>query len=55
MELQDELYERIVIICSQGDDLVNSFDLENAIQMYLKALFPNLNIIGKQVHGFTQH
>lgn len=38
MELQDELYERIVSICSQGDDLVNSFDFENAIIMYSEAL-----------------
>ncbi|MFJ7973568.1 tol-pal system YbgF family protein [Psychrobacillus sp. NPDC096389] len=38
MELHDELYERIVSLCSQGDDLVNSFEFENAIKMYLKAL-----------------
>ncbi|MFJ5772521.1 tol-pal system YbgF family protein [Psychrobacillus sp. NPDC093180] len=38
MELHDELYERIVSICSQGDDLVNSFEFENAIKTYLKAL-----------------
>lgn len=38
MELQDELYERIVSLCSQGDDLVNNFEFENAIIMYLKAL-----------------
>lgn len=38
MELQDELHERIVSICSQGDDLVNRFEYENAIKMYLEAL-----------------
>ena len=39
MELQDELYERIVSICSEGDNLVNRFEYENAIKMYLEALY----------------
>lgn len=38
MELQDDLYERILSICSEGNDLVERFEYENAIKMYLEAL-----------------
>ncbi|MGE7722685.1 tetratricopeptide repeat protein [Bacillus cereus] len=38
MELQDELYDRIVSICSQGDNLVDRFEYENALEKYLEAL-----------------
>lgn len=38
MELQDELYKRIVGICSLGDDLVDRFDFINALKKYLDAL-----------------
>lgn len=38
MELQDDLYERIVDLCNQGDNLVDHFEFEKAIKMYLEAL-----------------
>ncbi|MED4402573.1 hypothetical protein ABET41_09750 [Metabacillus fastidiosus] len=38
MELQDELYEKIVSICSKGDNLVDSLKYDEAIEMYLQAL-----------------
>jgi tetratricopeptide (TPR) repeat protein len=38
MELQDDLYNRILSICSKGDNLVEDFKYDEAIEMYLKAL-----------------
>ena len=38
MELKNDFYERIVSICSKGNDLVERFEYENAIKMYLEAL-----------------
>lgn len=38
MELKDELHEKIVTICSQGNKLVNRSEYKNAIKMFLKAL-----------------
>jgi len=38
LELKNDFYERIVSICSKGNDLVERFEYENAIKMYLEAL-----------------
>jgi tetratricopeptide (TPR) repeat protein len=38
MELQDELYEEIVRLCSEGDELVDASKFNEAIEYYLKAL-----------------
>ncbi|WP_059172937.1 tol-pal system YbgF family protein [Bacillus sp. FJAT-27445] len=38
MELQDEVYEQIVELCSQGDELVNNGEFEEAIELYSNAL-----------------
>lgn len=38
MELEDGLYEKILNMCSKGDDFVNDCKYDDAIDMYLKAL-----------------
>jgi tetratricopeptide (TPR) repeat protein len=39
LELQDELYRKISSICSKADNLVDTFKYDEAINMYLKALY----------------
>jgi tetratricopeptide (TPR) repeat protein len=38
MELQDDLYEEILSLCSEGDELVDTSKYDEAIELYLKAL-----------------
>lgn len=38
MKLDDELYEEILSICSNGDNLVENFMYDEAIEMYSRAL-----------------
>jgi tetratricopeptide (TPR) repeat protein len=38
MELQDDLYEEILSLCSDGDNLVEESRFDAAIEIYLKAL-----------------
>lgn len=38
MELQDAIYEEILSICSNGDNLVENFMYDEAIEMYSRAL-----------------
>ena len=38
MELQNELYDKILSICAKGDNFVEDFKYDEAIEMYLNAL-----------------
>jgi len=38
MELQDAIYEEILIISSKGDNLIENFMYDEAIEMYSRAL-----------------
>ena len=57
MELNDQVYDRIVRLCNEGDAFVEKGKDDKAIEAIslLWIWFRYRRPIGKQVHGFIQH
>ena len=57
LELNDQVYDRIVKLCNEGNAFIEKGKDDKAIESYIALWiwFRCRRPIGKQVHGFIQH